>query len=208
MPDDRTIAALLLILGPVLGAIPVGNPRLVVIWSMSRDEHVATVRANRRGWRLINAGFVLATVATSAGLAILALEADGGTGVRAGLLAGATAYWFGGLLWCAVLAARARTTPAIADLVAAGSADTPAEALLGAAMEGLFQAFVLITAVALIVIGLALVAGGLVAAMVAWFAVVTAIAAIVILLRTGDLIPALLYPCTVLIGVALLAGWA
>ncbi len=96
MPDGQTIAALLLVLGPLLGAIPVGNPRLVRIWSMSRDDHVATVGANRRGWQLLNAGFVLATVATSAGLGILALEADGGTGVRAGLLAGATAYGFGG----------------------------------------------------------------------------------------------------------------
>ncbi len=65
----------------------------------------------------------------------------------------------------------------------------------------------LVTAAALVVIGLALVGGGGVAAAVAWLAVITGIAAIAILLRTGDLIPALLYPCTVLIGVALLAGW-
>ena len=160
------------------------------------------------GWRLLNAGFVLATGATSGGLWILAVAWDGAGDGRAALLAGAAAYAIGGALWCVVLAARARTTPAIADLIAAGAATEPAESLLGAAMGGVFQGFVLITASALIVIGLALVAGGGVAALIAWLAVVTGAVAIAVMVRTGDLVPALLYPCTALIGVALLAGWA
>jgi hypothetical protein len=208
MPDGPTIAALLLVFGPVVGAIPIANPRLLGIWSMSRDDHVATVGANRRGWRLLNAGFVLATIATTAGLGILAVAWDGAGDGRAGLLAGATAYAVGGALWCAVLAARARTTPAIADLVAAGAAAEPAETLLGAALGGLFQGFVLVTAAALVVVGLALIAGGGITPVVGWVAVITGVAGIAILVRTGDLVPALLYPCTVLVGVALLAGWA
>jgi hypothetical protein len=43
---------------------------------------------------------------------------------------------------------------------------------------------------------------------IAWLAVVTGIVAIGVLVWTGDLVPAVLYPCTVLIGIALLAGWA
>ena len=58
MPDSQTVAALLLVFGPLLGAVPVANPRLVRIWAMSREDHVATVGANRRGWQLLNAGFV------------------------------------------------------------------------------------------------------------------------------------------------------
>jgi len=208
MPDGRTIAGLLLVLGPVLGLIPVANPRLMRIWSMSRDDHVTTVGANRRGWLLLNAGFGVATIATSAALGILAVGWDGGTGPRAGLTAGAIAYGIGGALWCAVLSARARTTPALADLIAAGAAREPAASLLGATLGGVFQGFVIATAAALIAIGLALAAGGGVAAVIAWLAVVTGIVAIGVLVWTGDLVPAVLYPCTVLIGIALLAGWA
>ena len=207
MPDSQTVAALLLVLGPLLGAVPVANPRLVRIWSMSREDHVATVGANRRGWLLLNAGFGLATVATSAGLGILALAWQGDDGAGAVLTAGAIAYGIGGALWCAVLATRARTTPALADLSAAGAAIEPAEALLGAALSGLFQGFVIATAVALIAIGMALAAGGGVTPVVAVVVGLTGVAAIALQLKNGDLIPALLYPCTVLIGVALLAGW-
>lgn len=207
MPDGLTVAALLLVLGPLFGAIPVANPRLMRVWMMSRDDHVATVGANRRGWALLNAGFVLATVATSGGLWFLALAWDTAGEGRAGLIAGSTAYTIGGALWCVMLAARARTTPAIADLVAAGAATEPAESLLGAALGGVFQGFVLITAAALIAIGIALVVGGGVAALVAWVAVITGALALGVLVRTGDLVPAVLYPCTMLIGVALLAGW-
>ena len=111
------------------------------------------------------------------------------------------------MLWCAVLAVRTRTTPALADLVAAGEATEPAETLLGAAMGGVFVAFALTTGGALVALGVALLAGGGVAAPVAGVAVVVGALAVVVQLVTGDLIPAVLYLPTLLIGVALLASW-
>jgi len=207
MPDTTTVTALLLVLGPVLGAIPVANPSLLRIWSMAPAEHRATVGAHRRAWLALNAGFVAATVTTSAGLAILALDRRPWDGSGAALLAGGAAYAVGGVLWCVVLAARSRITPATADLLAAGAPTEPAEALVGAALGGLFQGYVLITAVALAVVGLALALGGGVAAPIAWLAVAVGAAAFALLLATGDLVPAVLYPPTILIGVALLAGW-
>ena len=124
------------------------------------------------------------------------------------MLAGGTiAYAVGGALWCAVLAIRARTTPALADLVRDGPPTEPGETLLGAAQGGLFAAFVVSTGVALSVLGLTLLVTGGVAAPVAIVTVAAGIAVAVWLAVAGDVIPAVLYLPTLLIGVALLAGW-
>lgn len=79
MTDPTTVAGWLLILGPVLGVIPVANPALVRIWTMPRLDHLATVGAHRRGWALLNIGFGFATMVTTAGLFVMA-DALGMTG--------------------------------------------------------------------------------------------------------------------------------
>ena len=66
-----------------------------------------------------------------------------------------------------MLAIRARTTPALADLVRNARPTEPGETLLGAALGGLFAAFVVSTSVALSVLGLTLLVTGGVAAPVA-----------------------------------------
>ncbi len=76
MPESITVAGVLLVVGPILGAIPVANPSLFRVWSASRDEHLATIGAHRLAWTLLNLGFGFATIATAAGLAILALAAE------------------------------------------------------------------------------------------------------------------------------------
>lgn len=155
----------------------------------------------------INVGFTVATVVRAAGLAVLAGAVDVAVGPRAVLAAAAVIYAIAGSLWGAVLAIRARTTPALAEMVAAGTPTEPAETLLGAALGGLFAAFVLATGAALVALGLTLAMSGGVAAPVAWLA--TLIAAVVIAgqLRSGDSIPAVLYLPTMLVGLALLLGW-
>ena len=201
------MAGVLLVVGPILGAIPIANPSLFRVWSASRDEHLATIGAHRLAWTLLNLGFGFATIATVAGLAILALNAEPASARAASLVAVALAYGFGGALWCAVLAIRARTTPALADLVRDGRPTEPGETLLGAALGGLFGAFVVATCAALTVLGLVLLVTGGVAAPVAIATVVVGIATAAWLLVAGDIIPAVLYLPTLLIGVALLAGW-
>ena len=163
--------------------------------------------AHRLAWTLLNLGFGFATIATAAGLAILALAAEPTSTRAASLVAVALAYGFGGALWCAVLAIRARTTPALADLVRDGRPTEPGETLLGAAQGGLFGAFVVATCAALTVLGLVLLATGGVAAPVAVATVVVGIATAAWLVVAGDIIPAVLYLPTLLIGAALLAGW-
>jgi hypothetical protein len=92
-------------------------------------------------------------------------------------------------------------------LVAAGTPTEPAETLLGAATGGLFATFSLLTSLALAAIGFTLTLGGGVAAPVAWFATVAGVLTAVWLLVTGDIIPAVLYLPTLLLGIALLVGW-
>lgn len=208
MTDGITVAALLLVIGPVVGGVGVSNPALYGVWSASREEHLATILAHRRAWTSVNAGFAIATLMTAAGLIVLAGAVDVAYGPRAILAAAAIVYAIAGALWCSVLAIRTRTTPALAEMVAAGTPTEPAETLLGETLGGLFAAFVLATGAALFTVGIGLALGGAIAAPVAWFAIVVAVVAVVGFFVSGDVIPAILYPPTLLIGLALLLGWA
>lgn len=67
MTDGLTAGAVLLVAGPVAGAVALSNPALLRVWSAPRDEHLALVRAHRRAWTAINAGLTVATVVTAAG---------------------------------------------------------------------------------------------------------------------------------------------
>jgi hypothetical protein len=106
-----------------------------------------------------------------------------------------------------VLAIRNRTTPQLAAMVAAGRSTEPAEALLGAALGGLFVAFVWTTSLAILAITAALALGGSVGLPVAAIAALVTALALGGQIRTGDTIPAVLYVPTLLLGLALLAGW-
>jgi hypothetical protein len=206
--DDATrLAAMLLVAGPLIGAVLVANPPLLGVWTASREVHLATVGAHRRGWALVNLGFGLATILTSGGLLVLAGAAGGDSARGAALVATAVAYTVGGVLWCSVLAIRTRTTPRLADLVASGDATEPVESLLGSVIGGLFGAFALATAVALVALGGTLLLAGGIAAPVAATSVLVGVVGVVWLLAAGDLIPAVLYLPTLVLGIALLAGW-
>lgn len=207
MTDGLTVAALLLVVGPIVPGIALSNPALFRVWFLPRDEHLALVRAHRRGWAAINAGFTIATVLTSAGLAVLAGNVDAADGTRAVLTAAVVAYAIAGSLWCAILAIRTRTTPALAELVAAGAPTEPAETLLGSALGGLFAAFILATSAALVVLGATLAGSGLIAAPVALLTALIPAVVIVAFFRSGDAVPAVLYLPTLLVGLALLLDW-
>ncbi len=132
MPDPLTVAAALLVAGPVIGTLCLLYPPFWRVWTVPREEHFALVAAHRLAWTMANVGFTIATVLTAAGLVVLAGSLAIADGPRAVLLAGAVAYAIAGSLWCAVLAIRNRLTPALAALVATGTPTEPAETLLGA----------------------------------------------------------------------------
>jgi hypothetical protein len=208
MPDGVTVSAALLVAGPIMVALCLLDPPFWQVWSVAREEHLALVAAHPFAWTMANVGFTSATVLTAAGLVLLAVSVDVADGPRAVLMAGAVVYAIGGSLWCAVLAIRNRTTPALARMVADGSPTEPAESLLGSAMGGLFASFMLTSVAALVVIGATLALGGVVAAPVAWLATVITAGAFVRFITSGDVIPAIVYIPTLLVGIALLLGWS
>lgn len=207
MPEGLTAAAILLVAGPLIGLLGFYDTGLYRIWGAPREEHMATVAAHLRGWRALNAGFVVATILTTAGLAVLAGSVPAEAGASAILVTATIAYAIAGAMWCAVLAIRVRTTPALAALIAAGAPTEPAEGLLGAAIGGLFAAYALTTGAALLGIGVASLAGAVVATPIAALVAVAGVLVMLWYLRTGDVIPAVLYVPTLILGVALLGGW-
>lgn len=208
MPDAIRVGAALLVAGPIIGALCLMDPGFFRVWSMPRLERLAFVAAHRRAWRMVNVGFVIATVLTASGLSAVCASLDLAGGPGATAVAGTVAYAISGALWCVVLAVRNRTTPLLADLVARGQPTEPAESILGAALGGLFAAFVLTMGTSIIAVAVGLAAGGAVAAPVAWLAGLGAVAAIASQILTGDTIPAVLYLPTPLLGVALLLARA
>ena len=207
MSDDVRLAAALLVAGPVIGALCLMYPPFFRVWLVGREEHLAMVAAHPLAWRMVNLGFVVAAALTTAGLAIVVGRLDLADGPRAILGAAVVTYAIGGVLWCVVLAIRNRTTPQLAAMVAAGRSTEPAEALLGAALGGLFVAFVWTTSLAILAITAALALGGSVGLPVAAIAALVTALALGGQIRTGDTIPAVLYVPTLLLGLALLAGW-
>jgi hypothetical protein len=201
--EPAVVAGLLLVLGPVLGLVPVAHPALLPVWSAPRERHLAIVAGHRRPWWALNGGFGVATVSTLAGLAILPLLATdrGGAAI---VVPGAIAYGVGGVLWCIVLAIRARVTPLLGDHLANGIPTEPAEAVVGAAQSGLFAGFVLLTAGGLVALGFGLLAAGIGPSPVALLQVLAGLGLLAWLLRTGDVIPALIYLPTLALGLALL----
>ena len=203
MPEPRIVVGLLLVLGPILGLVPVAHPALIPVWSAPRERHLAIVAQHRRAWWWLNAGFGIATVATAGALVALpGLVSDAGT--RAGLEAAAVTYTAAGLLWCMVLAIRAQVTPTLGDLLATGSATEPAERLLGSAQGGLFAGYAVGTGIALVALGAVLLVGGVVAAPIGALLVLAGAGVVAWMLATGDVIPAALYLPTIVLGVSLL----
>jgi hypothetical protein len=204
--SDIALAGWLLVAGPVIGMAPVAHPALVPVWSMPRQQFVATIGTHRTAWAWLNAGFALATIATTAGLVAFAVALPDGPAAAA-VLAAAIGYLVGGVLWCAVLAIRTRTTPLLADRGAATLTSLEV-ALLDATTTGLFQAFVLITGAALAGLGSILLLAGAAPTAMALLLLLSGIGTIVWLAGTGDVIPAVLYLPTMVLGAALLTGWA
>jgi hypothetical protein len=206
-PDAATLAGLLLVASPVLGLIPVGYPPLVPVWTAPRPRHLEIVASHKRAWQALNAGFVVATLGTAGGLAALAVALGDSAGWSAAVAALGLAYLGAGSLWCAVLAIRARTTPALWDLGAAAGDPGEAERLLATATSGLFAAFILVTGPVIVALSAVLAMSGAVAVPVAVIAALMATISTASQVKTGDSIPAVLYMPTLLIGIALLAGW-
>lgn len=205
MPDAQASAAILLVAGPLIGVLGFYDRALYTIWTAPRAEFLAIIARHRRGWIALNFGFGVATLTTTVGLALVVASIRVEATVQAWLALAVGAYAFGGGMWFAVLAIRTRTAPLLATMAATGRSAEPADAILDAASGALFAAYVLLTGLALTGLGVGLVIGGVVAPVGALVAL-SGVACVVWLVRTGDIIPAVLYVPTTVLGVALLLG--
>ena len=208
MSDVLVFAGALLVAGPAIGTVCLFYPPLWRVWTVPREEHLALVAGHRLAWTMVNVGFTAATVLTAGGLVVLAGSVDVDARAKATLIAGVMAYAIAGTLWCAVLAIRTRTTPALAALVAAGTPTEPVETMIASVNGGLFASFTTMTGVALVAICATLALTGVVAAPLAWLAVLFAASAVAGFLVFGDMMPFVLYIPTLLVGAALLLGWS
>ena len=50
MPDPSVLAGFLMVIGPLVGGIPIAHPALIPVWSASRERHLAIVASHRRAW--------------------------------------------------------------------------------------------------------------------------------------------------------------
>ena len=206
MAPTQTFIGWLLVGGTVVGLAFVGHPALIRVWNMPREQHVATVAEHRVVWVFLNAGFVLATVTTAAAIVAMSVTLYAGSDWSAAMLTSGVVYAMGGVLWCAALAIRTRTTPLLHQLGPESYSGQPVR-VLDAVSGGLFDAFVVICGVALTALGLALLLAGGLSVAVCLVCVVVGVGLVAWLLIAGDVIPAALYLPTLLIGIGLLAGW-
>ena len=174
---------------------------------MARDDHVRTVGANRRAWALLNAGFGFATVLTATGLWILAAAEDPGQRharralisrgwhTRSAVLSGWPCSPFG----------RGPRQPWPTSTRAASDPE-PAETLVGSATSGLFNGFVVLTSAALVVLGGHLGSPGASRSRSPASSASVGLGCLGWLAVAGDVIPAVLYLPTLVLGISLLAG--
>jgi len=207
MSDGVELAAALLVAGPLIGIVCLFDPPFFKVWTLPREEQLVLVAAHRLAWTMANVGFTVATILTAAGLIVLAGSLELAVAPAATLTAGVVAYAIAGALWCAVLAIRTRTTPALAALVATDAPTEPAETMITALTGGLFASFIVTTGVALVAIGLSLAIGGVVSPPIGFLAALVAGLAAVGFIAYGDMLPAVLCLPTLLVGAALLLGW-
>lgn len=198
--------------GLLLGAGGLGSGILVAtslavspaIWNGPEEAALRLIAAHARIWRTANVGFALATVLTAAGL-FVTTDVVGQQGAVLAVAA-AVAYALAGTLWLVTLAIRLSITPGVAAaFVAEGTVD-PAFAPLGRLSSAMFTAFIFMGAGALVILGAAILYGGVIASVLGWITAVAGVAIAASYLWFGDTLPAFIYMPTTAIGIALLVA--
>jgi hypothetical protein len=204
--EGGQLAGVLLAGAGLVGILLVGPTAFVpaAIWGGPRDVALRLIAQHPLLWRSGNTGFVIATVMTAAGLFVLP-DALGPHG--APLASGAAlAFALAGTLWLVTLAIRLTVTPGVAlTFVAHGTID-PAFEPLARLGYALFVAFVFIGSAAVVVLGVAIVLGGALGALLGWAVAIAGLLIIASYLWFGDTLPAFVYMPTTAVGIALLLG--
>ena len=174
------------------------------LWTGSDEVALPLIAQHPLTWRLANLGFAIATALTTAGLWILSDAVGDVDG--APVIAGAALYTLASALWLITLLLRLLSVPSVAaGFVATGSID-PAHVPLARLAGALFVGFIYLSAAALVAVGAGLVDGGVISPVFGWISVVVGVGTMGGMIVLGDMLPAIVYLPTGLIGFALLMG--
>jgi hypothetical protein len=204
--EPAGFAGLLLGAGGVASGVLVATSLAVspAIWNGPEEAALRLIAAHGRIWRTANVGFALATILTAAGLFVVT-DVVGRQGATLAIAA-AVAYALAGTLWLVTLAIRLSITPGVASAFVAEGAVDPAFATLGRLSSAMFTAFIFVGAGALVLLGAAILYGGVITAILGWITAMAGLAIVASYLWFGDTLPAFIYMPTTAIGIALLVS--
>jgi hypothetical protein len=196
------VAGAALTLGAVLFLAGAANPRLFEVWTAGEAVQLRLIHARPRSWQVTNLLFAIATVLTAAGLT-LTPDTIGPGGAPLARLAAAM-YGIAAVMWLASITFRLFVTPAAAAAFARSGTFEEAYAVTSRWSGGLFAAFTLTAGSSLVVLGVAVVAGGAVTALAGWLSI--AIGAVIVggYLVARDMPPFVAYLPTGVLGIAIL----
>lgn len=196
------VAGAALTLGAVLFFAGAANPRLFAVWTAGEAVQLRLIHARPRSWQLTNLLFAIATVLTAAGLTVTP-DTIGPGGAPLARVAVAM-YGIAAVLWLASITFRLVVTPAAADAFARSGTSEPGYAVASRWSGGLFAAFTVTAGSSLVVLGVAVVAGSAMTALVGWFSI--GIGAVIVggYLIARDMPPLIAYLPTGALGIAIL----
>jgi hypothetical protein len=153
--EGATFAGLLLAGAGLAGVILVGPTAFVppAIWNGPQVVALKLIAEHPRIWRVATAGFVIATVMTTAGLFVLPDVVGAGGAPLA--TAAAITFALAASLWLVTLAIRLAVTPAVASTFVAGGTIDPAYGPLTQLGHAMFVAFIFIGSASLVALGVA-----------------------------------------------------
>lgn len=203
--NSMDLAGGALALGALCFLVGAANPRVFRVWTSGQDIQFRVIHAHRRSWQATNQLFAIATVLTAAGLTLIPdLVGPGGADLARIAVA---AYDFGAVLWLASLAFRLVVTPIAAAEFARSGAAEAGYTVVSRWSDGLFAIFTVVTGSSLAILGIAIVAGGVLPALVGWLSILLGVVIAGGYIAAGDMPPFVAYLPTGVLGIAmLLAG--
>jgi hypothetical protein len=204
--DGSRLAGLLLTSAGVIGVLlelptaPLGAR----LWTGPHESRLHAIAGHPRAWRSANIGFVITAVLTVAGL-FLAADALGPKG--AGLaLAAAAAFVPAATLWLVALGVRLVLTPGVAAAFVTGT-EVPGWYVGASRLEdATYPIFLVASGACVMALGGAVLAGGVIAAVLGWVVLGLGAVAVAGYLALGDMLPEIIFLPTTIIGIALLGG--
>lgn len=205
LDSPRFVAGVLLVL--IFALIPlfaVGVAQLPTnVWGMPLGEKLRTIAAHVDSWNGINRWFLASALLSTAGLTLVAWQLRGSTLGHVAAI-GVVTYAIGSTLWIVELSSRLSVIAAAARETAQAGIVPVWAAPIATLGYGLFTVYAVLSNLAMIAVGGALLAANLVPAWAGWTAIGSGVVLLAGQLVTGDNIPAMNYIAPVVIGVALL----